>query len=135
MDQKPRPVSYHLQKPPKDWLDRGLKEEIFEKVQDGEVITWCSPPVVQPKPKFTEMKTKELECHMIRASWWVQSPRVEDSICRLHLCKILTKLDPRQGYHQLALDSSTTSCNTHNILGKLQTPTTSVWSEIVSRCL
>ena len=30
--QKPRPVSYHLQKPVKDWLDQGLKEEIFEKV-------------------------------------------------------------------------------------------------------
>jgi len=40
--QKPRPVSYHLQKPPKDWLDQGVKEEIFKKVPDGEAITWCS---------------------------------------------------------------------------------------------
>ena len=118
--QKPRPVPYHLQKPLKDWLDQGVKEEIFEKVPDGEAITWCSPLVVQPKPKFTEMKSEELESHMIRASIdmripnqsmkrsrCVQSPRVEDFIYRLHDCKIFTKLDLRQNYHQLALDPST----------------------------
>ena len=37
--QKPRPVPYHLQKPLKAWLDQGVKEEIFEKVPDGEAIT------------------------------------------------------------------------------------------------
>ena len=118
--QKPRPVPYHLQKPLKAWLDQGVKGEIFEKVPDGEAITWCSPLVVQPKPKFTEMKSEVLESHMIRASIdmripnqsmkrsrCVQSPRVEDFIYRLHDCKIFTKLDLRQGYHQLALDPST----------------------------
>ena len=118
--QKPRPVPYHLQKPLKDWLDQGVKEEIFEKVPEGEAICWCSPLVVQPKRKFTEMKSEELESHMIRASIdmripnqsmkrsrCVQSPRVEDFIYRLHDCKIFTKLDLRQGYHQLALDPST----------------------------
>ena len=118
--QKPRPVPYHLQKPLKAWLDQGVKEEIFEKVPDGEAITWCSPLVVQPKPKFTEVKSEVLESHMIRASIdmripnqsmkrsrCVQSPRVEDFIYRLHDCKIFTKLDLRQGYHQLALDPST----------------------------
>ena len=118
--QKPRSVPYHLQKPLKDWLDQEVKEEIFEKVPDGEAITWCSSLVVQPKPKFTEMKSEELASHMIRASIdmripnqsmkrsrCVQSPRVEDFIYRLHDCKIFTKLDLRQGYHQLALDPST----------------------------
>lgn len=118
--QKPRPVPYHLQKPLRDWLDQGVKEEIFEKVPDGEAITWCSPLVVQPKPKFTDVKNEELASHMIRASIdmripnqsmkrsrCVQSPRVEDFIYRLHDCKIFTKLDLRQGYHQLALDPST----------------------------
>ena len=118
--QKPCPVPYHLQKPPKDWLDQGVKEETFEKVPDGEASTWCSPLVVQPKPQFTEMKSEELESHMIRASidmrvpnqsmkrsWCIQSPRIEDFIYCLHDCKIFTKLDLRQGYHQLALDPST----------------------------
>ena len=110
--EKPRPVPYHLQKPLKEWLEQGVKEEIFEKVPDGEAITWCSPLVVQPKPKYTEVKKEELESQMIRASIdmrlpnesmkrsrCVQSPRVEDFIYRLHDCKIFTKLDLRQGYH------------------------------------
>ena len=109
--QKPRPVPYHLQKTLKDWLDLGVKEEIFEKVPDGEAITWCSPVVVQPKPNFTEMKSEELESYMIRASIdmripnqsmkrsrYVQSPGVEHFIHRLHDCKVFTKLDLRQGY-------------------------------------
>ena len=108
------------QKPLKAWLDQGVKEELFEKVPDGEAITWCSPLVVQPKPKFTGMKSEVLESHMIRASIdmripyqsmkrsrCVQSPRVEDFIYRLHDCKIFTKLDLRQGHHQLTLDPST----------------------------
>ena len=90
VDPKPRPVPYHLQKPIKDWLDRGVKEEIFEKVPDGEATTWCSPAEAQPKPEFIEMKTEEL-----------------DFIYRLHVCKILTMLDPKQRYHQFPLDSST----------------------------
>ena len=118
--QKPRPVPYHLQKPLKNWLEQGVKEEIFEKVPDGEPITWCSPLVVQPKPKYTDVKKEELEAEMIRASIdmripnesmkrsrCVQSPRVEDFVYRLHDCKIFTKLDLRQGYHQLALDTTT----------------------------
>ena len=120
--QKPRPVLYHLQKPLK-----GVNEEIFEKVPDGDAITWCSPLVVQPKPKFTDVKSEELESHMIRASidmripnqsmkrsLYVQSPRVEDFVYRLHDCKIFTKLDLRQGYHQLALDPSTRQVATFN---------------------
>ena len=54
--QKPRPVPYYLQKPLKDWLDQGVKE-IFKIVPDGGAIIWCSPLVVPPKPKFTEMKS------------------------------------------------------------------------------
>ena len=113
MAQKTRPVLYHLQKPLKEWIEQGVKEEIFEKVQDSEAITWCSPLVVQPKPKYTDVKKEELKSQMIRASidmripnksmkrsWCVQSPRVEDFIYRLHDCKVFTKLDLRQGYHQ-----------------------------------
>ena len=47
--EKPRQLPYHLHKPLKDWLDHGVKEEIFEKVPDGDAITWCPPLVVEPK--------------------------------------------------------------------------------------
>lgn len=69
------------------WLDQGVKGEIFKKVPDGEAIMWCSLLLVQPKPKFTDVKNEELESPFIRASidmrissqsmkqsWCVQSP-------------------------------------------------------------
>ena len=33
--QKPRHVLYHLQQPPKEWLQLGVKEKIFEKKSIG----------------------------------------------------------------------------------------------------
>ena len=66
------------------------------------------------------MEKEKLEPQMIRASIdmripnklmkrsrCVQSPKVEDFICHLHDCKIFTKLDLQQGYHQLILDPKT----------------------------
>ena len=118
--QKPRNVPYHLQQPLKQWIDEGVEKEIFEKVPPGEAITWCSPLVVQPKPKFAETNKNELESHMIRASIdmripnesmkrsrCVQAPKIEDFIYHLHDCKVFSKLDLKQGYHQLALDPET----------------------------
>ena len=40
--QRPRP------EPLKQWLGQCVEEEIFEKVPEGEAVTWCSPLVVQP---------------------------------------------------------------------------------------
>ena len=65
--QQPKPVAYYLQEPLKKWLDQCVEEEIFEEVPEGEAVTWCSPLVIQPKPKFNSVDEK-LEPHMIRAS-------------------------------------------------------------------
>ncbi|MEW8584399.1 MAG: RNase H-like domain-containing protein, partial [Candidatus Thiodiazotropha sp.] len=114
--QKPRPVPYYLQEPLRNWLDECIKEEIFEKVESGEPVTWCSPLVVQPKPRYSSVSKDSLQPHMIRASVdlrvpnkhmersrILQSPVVEDFTCKFHDCKVFSKLDLRQGYHQLIL--------------------------------
>ena len=85
-------------------------------IPTNEEITWCSPLVVQPKPKFTDNK-ENLEPHMIRASIdmripnesmkrsrCVQAPKVDDFEYHYHDCKAFSKLDLKQGYHQLTLD-------------------------------
>ena len=112
--QKPRHVPYHLQEALKKRLKQGVEEEIFKKIPEGEPITWCSPLVVQPKPKYAEKET--VEPQMIRASInmpipnqsmkrsrCVQAPKIGVFVYHLHDCKIFTKLDLRQGYHQLTL--------------------------------
>ena len=115
--QKPRPVAYYLQKPLIRWLEQCIEEDIFEEVPEGEPVTWCSPLVVQPKPRFNETDKDELQPHMIRASIDLRipnqfmersriapTPTVEDFIYKFHDCTMFSELDMRQGYHQLILD-------------------------------
>ncbi|CAG2246282.1 unnamed protein product [Mytilus edulis] len=98
--QKPRQVPYYLQEPLKQWLEEGVKSDIFEEVPSGTPVQWCSPLVVLPKPKFSEVDKDKLEPHMIRAcvdmripnkfmerNRIIQSPVVEDFIYKFHKCK------------------------------------------------
>ena len=127
--QKPRPAPYHLQRPLQQWLEQGLEED-FEKVPNTKPVTWCSPLVVQHKPKFAQTSTDELGTNKIWANFylWVpnqtntlsavsrttQSPTVEEFVHKFHDCKICTKLDPCQGYHQLKLDPASRAIATFN---------------------
>ena len=65
--QRPRPVPYYLQKPLKLWLDQCVENSIFERVPNDEPITWYSPVVVQPKPKYIHMAKDDIQPNMIRA--------------------------------------------------------------------
>jgi len=85
---------------------------------------------VLPFGGATETKVRRvmiglLELHMIRASvdfrvpnqymersWISQAPKVEDFIHKFHDCTIWTKLDLRQGYHQLELHPESRSVAT-----------------------
>ena len=115
--QKPRPVAYYLQAPLKAWLEQGITDDIFEEVPTEEPITWCSPMVVQPKPRFTNVSKEDLQPNMIRAcidlripnkhmerNRITQGPVVEDFMYKFHDCSKFSKLDLRSGYHQLSLD-------------------------------
>jgi len=66
--QRRRPVAYYLQEPLKQWPGQCVQDEIVEEGPEGEVVTWCSPLVAQPKPKFNTVDKVKLETHMIRAS-------------------------------------------------------------------
>ena len=127
--QKPRQVPYFLQEPLKNWLEQGVNENIFENVAaEDEPVTWCSPIVVQPKPKFAETSSDKLEPHLIRVSVDLRVPNkhmerrrisqaliVTDFIRKFRDCTIWTKLDVRQGYPQLLLHSESTSIATFSI--------------------
>ncbi|MCG8047363.1 MAG: DDE-type integrase/transposase/recombinase, partial [Candidatus Thiodiazotropha taylori] len=114
--QRPRPVPYYLQKPLKMWLDQCVADGIYEPVPTDDPITWCSPIVVQPKPKYLHVPNEELQPNMIRAcidlripnkfmdrTRITQAPVVEDFIYKFHDCVVFSKLDLRSGYHQLML--------------------------------
>ena len=123
--QRPRYVPFYLEEPLKQWIEQGVEENIFEKVPAGEEITWCSPLVVQPKPKFAKEKMKKLESHMIRASIDMRIPNkamkrsrcvqaliIYDFPYALKDCVIFIKLDLRQSYHQLEIDKESSKVAT-----------------------
>ena len=49
--QKPRRVPYQLTEPLTQRLAEFEDNDIIEAVPEHEAITWCSPLVVEPKPK------------------------------------------------------------------------------------
>lgn len=117
--QKPRNIPYYLQTPLKTWLDKCIDQDLFERIPDNEPITWCSPLVVQPKPRFKHVDNEKLEDNMIRASIDLRIPNkfmerckitpaaiVEDFTHKFHECTIFSKLDMNQGYNQLELDET-----------------------------
>lgn len=61
--QKPRRVPYHLIEPLQNRIEEFVTNDM-EKVPDHEAITWCSPIVMQPKPK----NSKEIRVSLDLAS-------------------------------------------------------------------
>ena len=115
--QKPRPVPYYLQDPLQKWLHECVTQEIFERVEPGEPVTWCYPPVVQPTPRYANFSKGTVEPHMVRAgvdlripnkymerNRILQAPVVEDFTCKFHDCKVFSRMDLTQGCHHLILN-------------------------------
>ena len=115
--QKPRNASYHLRKPVKKLLDERINKEIFEEILTNDAIIWCSPFLVQRKPKFAEMKKDDLKPHRIRAN--AQALKIDDLIYHLHIFKVFSTLDLKQGYHQLMLELETREVATVYTMGPM----------------
>ncbi|XP_068684306.1 uncharacterized protein [Montipora foliosa] len=106
--QKPRRVPYHLMEPLKKRMEEFVEKDIMEKVPEHESITWCSPLVVQPKPKNPNDIRVSLDLRVLNKSMQrtrqVQAPITEDFITTFKDCKVFSKLDMNHGYHQFPLD-------------------------------
>ena len=81
--QQPRPVPYSLQIPLGLWLDQCVEHGILESVPTDEQITWRSPVVVQPKPKFFHVPIYDLQPYMIWACIDLRVPNKHIEINRI----------------------------------------------------
>ena len=130
--QKPRRVPYLLTDPLKKQLEEFVENDIIEPVPQHEAITWCSPLVVQPKPKNPNAIRACLDLRLINKSMLrtrqVQAPITEDFITEFKGCKIFSKLDLNHGYHQFTLDEESRQIMTFsNAMGKLPIQTSCIW--------
>lgn len=87
-----------------------VDHDIIEKVPKQEAITWCSPLVVQPKPKnpkdigvSLDRALRLLNRSMLRTRQ-VQAPITKDFVSELKDCTVFSKLDLNHGYHQFSLE-------------------------------
>ena len=94
--QKLRRVPYQLTEPLKKRLEEFEENDIIEPVPEHEAITWCSPLVVQPKPKNPKDIRACLDLRLVNKSMLrtrqVQAPITEDFITEFKRCTVFSKL-------------------------------------------
>ncbi len=110
-------VPFHLQGPVEAELNRLLQEDVIERAVGP--TPWVSPIVVVPKPKNPKeirlcVNMKHPNVAIVRERHVM--PTVDDIIYALNGAQVFSKLDLRNGYHQLVLDRASrivTTFSTH----------------------
>ena len=97
-----RRLPYHTRKKVSDELKRLIANDCIEKVKGPS--TWITPIVVVPKPNGKI----RLSLDMRRANEAIirerhQIPKVEEILPELHNAKYFSKIDLKEGYHQIEL--------------------------------
>ena len=98
---------FHLRDKVGEEIEKLLKEDVIEKVE-GEPTPWISPIVAVPKKNQNEIRVcvdmREPNKAILRERHLM--PTVEELIHDLNGAKVFSKLDLRNGYHQLELENS-----------------------------
>ena len=113
--QRTRCIPFHLRSKVETELDKLLKDDIIEKV-DSEPTPWISPIVCVPKKNPEEIRVcvdmRQANKAIIRERHLM--PTVDEIVHDLNGTAFFSKLDLRQGYHQLELEPSSRSITTFN---------------------
>lgn len=97
-----RRLPYHARQKVSDELERLVANDCIEKVKGPS--TWINPIVVVPKPNekirlFLDMRRANEAIIRERR----QIPKVEEILPELHHAKYFSKVDLKEGYHQIEL--------------------------------
>ena len=99
-----RRIPFHVRKQVEEKLDQLQKDDIIERAEGP--TPWVSPIVVVPKPHNANkiricVDMRSLNKAIIRERHIIQT--TDDIIAALNGCKVFSKIDLNQGYHQLPL--------------------------------
>ncbi len=104
---KQQKIPYHLEKKAQEEENRLRDIGVIEDVPSNQATTWCTNPVVVPKP---HNPTAIRYCSDMRLpNTDIKRPvtdilSVEDLKVKLHGPSVFSVLDMNEGYHQLELD-------------------------------
>lgn len=104
---KQRKIPYNLEKKAKEEEQRLEELGVIEEVPDSQPTTWCTNPVIAPKPHNTEAIRYCSDMRMPNTA--IKRPiteamTVEDIKFKLEGATVFSALDMNEGYHQLELD-------------------------------
>ena len=99
-----RRIPFHVRKQVEEKLDQLQRDDIIERAEGP--TPWVSPIVVVPKPHNDNeiricVDMRSLNKAIIRERHII--PTTDDIIADLNGCKVFSKIDLNQGYHQLPL--------------------------------
>ena len=98
-----RRIPYHTKQKVSDEINRLLSLDIFGKVEGP--TTWLNPVVAAPKPNGKIricLDMPQANRAVIRERHII--PKIEDIFTELHGATIFSKIDLKEGYHQIMLD-------------------------------
>ena len=103
--QPPRPVPHHLEEKTKKKLDYFVQEGVMTWTKPGEPIMYASPLVITPKGEDVHI-TADFRMANKGASRTriVPGLRIDELSAAFGNCKVFSKLDMNNGYHQLRVD-------------------------------
>jgi len=100
-----RRVPWHTRQHVDEEIQHLMKADIIEKVPDNEPTSRLNPYVVVPKKDPTQIRLcldmRQANAAIIRERHVI--PKFEEILPELHDAKVFSKIDLREGYHQLEL--------------------------------
>ena len=120
---KRRKIPYHLEQKAAKEEERLIELGVLERVPDNTPTTWCSNPVIVPKPNSDKIRyCSDMRVPNTAIKRPVMEPlTVEDIKIRLNGATVFSVLDMNEGYHQLQLDPDSRHLTTfHGVNGKMR---------------
>ena len=113
-------LPYNLRKKAKEEEERLKAAGIIEAVPADQHITWCTNPVIAPKPRNPELIRYCSDMRVPNTAIMrpgAEFPTIGDIRFKMEGAKVFSVLDMNEGYHQLELDEEsrhlTTFYGTH----------------------
>ena len=119
IDKEVEPVSQHLRRIPfhvrkkiEQKIEELIKLDILERVEENVPTNWVSPVIAVPKGEDIRMVVDMRQANKAIKRTHYPVPTLDEILEEFNGCKIFSKVDLNQGYHQLELNPESRNITT-----------------------